>query len=224
MYALTMESKKCTKCGEVKALDMFSAAPTGKFGRKSSCELCDAERYAASKAPKGYNYDAAEARYRERAALPKVCSACGVEKARSEYSKVRDGKFGPILHAQCKECRSVKAGQWFAANRDRANESRRRRNLGSQYGITVEQYDEMLARQGGVCAICGQDEPTEHGRTGTKFRLSVDHDHETGRVRDLLCQKCNRAIGLLGDSAAILRKAADYLDRHSQGGSRPRKG
>ena len=72
----------------------------------------------------------------------------------------------------------------------------------------------MLADQNGVCAICGKDEPNEHGRTGKKFRLAVDHCHDTGVVRGLLCQKCNRASGLLKDDLTLLQKAMEYLLCH----------
>lgn len=89
-----------------------------------------------------------------------------------------------------------------------------KRRLGLKlYGLSEQQYADMLAAQGGVCAICDQDEPSAHGRTGKQFRLSVDHCHVTGRIRGLLCQKCNRAIGLLGDDAELLRKAIEYLEQ-----------
>ncbi len=103
--------------------------------------------------------------------------------------------------------------QWFTDNRERADESRRKWHFKKLYGITVEEYDALLARQGGVCAICGQGEPNAHGRTGKQFKLSVDHCHDSGRIRGLLCQKCNRAIGLLGDDVNLLHKAIDYLER-----------
>lgn len=64
----------------------------------------------------------------------------------------------------------------------------------------------MSAEQGGVCAICGGTNPSGH-------RLAVDHDHETRRVRGLLCHACNAGIGKLRDSPDLLRKAIDYLER-----------
>ena len=74
-----------------------------------------------------------------------------------------------------------------------------------KYGITVDQYRIMLEVQSGLCAICR--------RLPTRSRklLCVDHCHETGRVRGLLCSACNTAIGLLGDSRERLLAAADYL-------------
>jgi hypothetical protein len=77
------------------------------------------------------------------------------------------------------------------------------------YGINGRDgYEEILASQGGGCAICGR---TSHG-TGQK-RLYVDHDHKTQAVRGVLCASCNRAIGLMQDDPERLRNAAEYLDR-----------
>lgn len=80
------------------------------------------------------------------------------------------------------------------------------------YGLTAADYESMLAEQGGVCACCGQPETARH-RSGTLFQLAVDHDHDTGRVRGLLCAVCNRALGLLGDSADRVRALVGYLER-----------
>lgn len=79
------------------------------------------------------------------------------------------------------------------------------RRLRSNFGLTSAEYDAMLSEQGGVCRLCG-------GTNTDGRRLAVDHNHETGAIRGLLCGNCNRAIGLLRDSADLLRKAADYLD------------
>jgi hypothetical protein len=73
------------------------------------------------------------------------------------------------------------------------------------YGITVEDYDQMLESQGGGCYICG---------VGPSSRaLDIDHDHRTGKVRGLLCSNHNRALGLLGDDPDLLLAAHTYLVR-----------
>jgi len=77
------------------------------------------------------------------------------------------------------------------------------------FGITLEQYNEMYDSQGGCCAICGKPDEVE-GR-----RLAVDHDHGTGRVRALLCGKCNRGLGSFQDNFDILARATRYLIKHS---------
>jgi hypothetical protein len=89
----------------------------------------------------------------------------------------------------------------------------RERNLQRRFGITVEEYTAKLLEQSGVCAICHRPETDTRG--GKVKNLAVDHDHKTGDVRALLCVACNTAIGKMDDSAARLRAAADYLDRHA---------
>lgn len=81
-----------------------------------------------------------------------------------------------------------------------------------QYGITYEEYSVVLALQGGLCAICKGDEIVKRGNK--PVRLSVDHDHHTGKVRGLLCQRCNSLLGFAQDDISILRGAIDYLARH----------
>ena len=76
-----------------------------------------------------------------------------------------------------------------------------------RYGITYAEYLAMSERQGGVCAICGKPQP--NGR-----RLYVDHDHYTGKVRDLLCRSCNSGIGNFNEDERLLAAATEYLHRH----------
>lgn len=203
----------CTKCREVKPLDEFSHAPRGKYGRKASCKSCDAARHARLHPPRP------RVSKPRREPLPgealKRCTKCGESKTIDEFSLSRKATetANAVYKPSCKQCASDRAMEWYHANRDRADENRIRFNLRTLYGITLEQYEEMLRAQGGVCAICKQDEPAAHGRTGRKFKLSVDHCHDSGRIRGLLCQKCNRAIGLLGDDPATLHRAAAYLAR-----------
>ena len=82
----------------------------------------------------------------------------------------------------------------------------------NQYGITLAAYYQMLANQGGGCAICGRIEEPD-GR-----RLSVDHCHSTGKVRGVLCFACNKGLGLFYDNTDWLRKAVNYLEGDKQCG------
>ena len=77
------------------------------------------------------------------------------------------------------------------------------------YGITLEEYNLILERQNGLCAICSQPETVI--RNGKLRALCVDHDHETGKVRQLLCNFCNTIIGYCDEDIEILLKAVDYL-------------
>lgn len=81
-----------------------------------------------------------------------------------------------------------------------------------RYGLTVERHDEMLAEQNGLCAICGK--PPNPNGVRAASRLHADHDHMTGKVRALLCNSCNNGIGRFKDDPALLRAAAEYIERH----------
>lgn len=85
-------------------------------------------------------------------------------------------------------------------------------NLLKLYGLTGAQYNEMVIAQGGVCAVCGRPEKQVHKGSGRLQNLTVDHDHETGAIRGLLCVLCNTMIGRSVDRPAVLRAAADYLE------------
>lgn len=94
---------------------------------------------------------------------------------------------------------------WVEAN----PEKRRRTQMAFElrkYGLTVEEYEALAAEQGGVCAICGSSV-----LPGREKRLSVDHNHKTGKFRGLLCGGCNRGLENFRDNPELLRKAAEYL-------------
>lgn len=128
--------------------------------------------------------------------------------------KARDGR-----QSCCKACRRA----YLAVNRERVREvataAARRRGVQpfrpaeqpsglARYGLTQQQYDELLEGQCGVCAICGQGSPDSR-------RLAVDHCHQTGAVRGLLCHRCNMGIGLLADDPARVASALAYLEAAS---------
>jgi hypothetical protein len=79
------------------------------------------------------------------------------------------------------------------------------------FGISHEQYDAMLVKQGGVCAICRNPEPALDSRTGKPRGLAVDHTHKDGGVRGLLCSLCNRGLGMFRDDATLLSRAIQYV-------------
>lgn len=118
-----------------------------------------------------------------------------------------------------KDRRRVRAAAWAKANPDkvRAKSARyhashpevfRNRRLRRNFGITLAEYEHMIVAQNGVCAICRK--PCKTGR-----RLAVDHDHDTGKVRGLLCAGCNIGIGQMNEDPMRLRVAADYLESGS---------
>lgn len=82
--------------------------------------------------------------------------------------------------------------------------------LKSRWGLTVDEFDSILEKQDGVCAICGQQEPTLD-KFGNPKRLSIDHNHKTKKIRKLLCSYCNRGLGFFQDDSTLLLKASLYL-------------
>lgn len=90
----------------------------------------------------------------------------------------------------------------------------RNATLKKNYGITLERYDQMYTEQDGKCAICGNPETIMDNKAGRLRRLAVDHDHDTGAVRRLLCTGCNQGIGNLKEDPTIMQAALDYLRRH----------
>lgn len=120
----------------------------------------------------------------------------------------KDGKFW------CKTCKVYKEREGFAKS------SRRESGVASRclvcnrdvkyqvkYGITLTQYEAMLERQGGKCALCG-----EHGSSRVR-RLAVDHCHKTDKVRGLLCVKCNTALARV-EIPGWAKKAVAYIKEH----------
>ena len=127
---------------------------------------------------------------------------------RAEYNANRRRKYAadPEIQRQYRDA----AKAWSAANpRGRANQRMRK------YGISIERYEQMLAEQNGVCAICGS---SENGDKSTD-RFHVDHCHTTGIVRGLLCLSCNHGLGKFKDSVESLRSAVRYLESVQKGTS-----
>jgi len=131
----------------------------------------------------------------------KLCNMCKQEKAFEFFSVDSRSKTG--YQTRCKECQKAVKKEMSAYYRDR--------HLMSKYGITHSDYTEMLEKQEGKCAICGIEEKYCENQ-----RLAVDHNHETGQVRALLCKKCNQAIGLLQDNASFAWNAYRYLEKHNE--------
>lgn len=159
----------------------------------------------------------------------KACTSCGESKPLSEYHNSISTKDGH--YAMCKPCVLAKNREWRSANRGKVAESkrrymmrnrdairahrkaymeahkveaaeyRRRWNLAKRYGITLEQYAEMWSRQGGLCGVCQK----------SHRRMVVDHDHDTGAVRGILCHRCNICLGGLGDNLGGVMRVVRYL-------------
>lgn len=99
--------------------------------------------------------------------------------------------------------------QWYHKNARKQKEN----VLRKRYGITLEDFERMLLEQNGVCAICRSPESVVHRKSGKVQPLSVDHCHRTGKVRGLLCVRCNHTLGRCNDDPVMLRRAVEYLER-----------
>lgn len=123
--------------------------------------------------------------------------------------------------SRCKNCSKAWNREYYRRSEIRRAKSRRQYLL-RRYGVTLEHLEELLLQQQGCCAICGRHwtacTPACKSRYETMFLnyLCVDHDHESGRVRSLLCNACNTAIGLLEEDLARFEAAADYVRRAQQ--------
>lgn len=145
----------------------------------------------------------------------KNCNKCGHPKPLDDFHRNRANKDGRAN--RCKACHKLwydatdqvgKSKQWHDAN----PKSRRNAHLKYQFGISQADYESMLLAQNGVCAICEAPEPG-----GGAACFHVDHDHETGRIRKLLCNRCNLGIGYFRDNPNLLRTAATYLETNVDG-------
>lgn len=134
----------------------------------------------------------------------RTCARCGEWKIAALFpiDPSRPGR----LYAYCLACKAKYMRDRRAAGIAADPDYDRRQNLRRKYGITPEEFDALLDVQGGRCAICGSDIPKHNGG-----RFVVDHDHETGAVRGLLCGPCNSGLGSFGDDPERLTKAVDYL-------------
>jgi hypothetical protein len=163
--------KPCTKCGVEKSLDDFYLNRSKRDGRGSECKECEKARAAAW-----------------RKAHP--------EKHRERIERWR--------RANPEKARSYATGyssRWGKAHPDRRRWHAKRAKLRYRYGLTIDEYEALLAEP---CGICGDRSEV------------IDHDHGTAKIRQALCRRCNSLLGFACDDPDRLRDAADYLARHSE--------
>ena len=129
--------------------------------------------------------------------MVKKCSACDTDKPLEDFKKNKQGKLG--RYSICKKCDSERQKYRYTNGDSYAV------RLNRLYGLTVDEYEQMYAEANGCCQVCGISEE-EHGK-----RLAVDHCHSTGKVRGLLCSKCNTALGQLDDSLKRIAELYSYL-------------
>lgn len=181
-------AKKCNKCSEWKEATRFSADKRNSDGLQGICNSCkdSDKRLRREERAKTNNY---------RVVIEKECNSCKTTKLIEFFYKDKATSDG---HSSiCKHCKSTRVNEWREVNKDKYNEYQRVRNASDyqknrlrRYRLTPEQHAQMLVDQNHVCAICLKP-------PNGKRPLVVDHDHQTGKVRGLLCYGCNRLIVVL---------------------------
>lgn len=141
----------------------------------------------------------------------KKCACCGEVKPTTEFVRHKNRKKWGFTY-WCKECRNKKSRKYRLENPEKVRESVKKSAIKKKYGITAEDKERMLKNQGYKCAICGE-KIFLFGDSKNRNKIAhVDHDHKTGKVRGLLCNDCNRGIGLLKDNPLFLANAIKYLE------------
>ena len=140
----------------------------------------------------------------------KQCPKCKLTLSVDLFQKNRSAKDG--LQYQCTSCRKLieKSPIKLARDRKRYHDNKgiyRDKYYQRTYGLTIDQYNSLLASQGNKCAVC-------KGNCKTGRLLAVDHDHNSGSVRGLLCSSCNQALGLLQDDSEIISNLLKYINKY----------
>jgi hypothetical protein len=208
-YDVAVSEKRCTRCKLVKPADQFSPNRQMSNGLTSWCRSCHREHGRA------LSHDP-DPTIRE-----KCCSACKIVKPVEQFSHQRANKSG--FQSRCRSCQKeshrdyylrnseiviAKTKRWAANNPEKVKvlaQNRQRRRL---YRLTPQDFEQLREQQGDKCAGCGN----EFG----DIVPHVDHDHETGAVRGLLCGPCNKALGMAADSSERLMGLVRYLQSQNE--------
>lgn len=196
--------KRCPRCGKTKQTSKFHKDTSRKDGHACWCKECvsksQAEYYAKNRER------LLEKQRRDR--LENIEESLAAEAAYRDRNRERINTCHRSYYASHREEESARKHKYYIENREEMLARSHRSKLRCQYGLTLDDYDEMLEVQNGGCAICGMT-PEDHGK-----RLYVDHDHETGETRGLLCHNCNVAIGFLHNSQELAWQLILYLQRY----------
>lgn len=206
--------KECSRCHEEKELNLFYKNRRGKNGVDPHCKKCDNNRKTSYLREKSRKLGKKERVYtlisRELFSKGlKKCPGCKEIKTLESFYKSEGSHNGYASH--CIICSTQVVG-----SRPNLKEERRRYygkyketqflcKLKREFNLSGEEYYRYLNEQNGVCAICNKKEDNK--------RLAVDHCHKTGKIRGLLCTRCNPALGFLQDNIEIAKNLVLYLER-----------
>jgi hypothetical protein len=148
----------------------------------------------------------------------KKCSKCNKVKATKYFYKDCTNKDG--FNCYCIECRKIwrlqnidKIKKHYIKNKLKYKSQQRVWYLKNKFNLTLDDYNKILLKQKGVCAICGLKERRKIGNTINN--LSVDHNHKTGKIRELLCDRCNLVLNRCNEDIGLLKKLIGYIIKHN---------
>lgn len=229
--------RDCPACGEAKPLDQFHsrkvkacipchAAAMKQYYHDNRARILARRKVIAEPLKKYRTEEREKAARALRVLKVRKCVKCGVSIAKDDFAKGGiDKKTAKNRKRRvCKSCwaaslrryRGLDLDDFQARSRAYRNKNRDKLRSGQMrgmYGISLERYAEIFQSQDGVCASCGLPERTRHPISEQTKRLAIDHCHRTGRIRGLLCSRCNVALGLLNDDPERIKLLLAYLER-----------
>lgn len=193
--------KTCNKCKIVKTINEFGKNKRKIDGIHTECKKC-VNSYNQSRIVK-----AAIARDNKCTLNEKECFKCKTVKSIDNFHKNKNRYDG--FYGNCKECVNESTSVWQKENKDIILNGR----LIRTFGITTEQYNDLLKKQNGLCALCKKPETAVNNKRNEIKKLAIDHDHITGKNRGLLCSRCNTALGSFKESIEFLQAAINYINQ-----------
>lgn len=216
--ALHGATKRCTKCKIEKTTDNFYRNSSSPDGFAWRCKSCDRNLGIAMR----------ERHRNSEPVIPETKKCCRCKKVLpiGSFTKLSSSKDGH--RCDCKACNNAKQTKYrreypekvriskkrayskWKKNQTEADRKKKRKyhrthKLKTKYGITLAQFNWLLEKQKFLCAICSKKIDPDSRQT------AIDHDHETGEIRGILCRSCNRGLGLLGDTKQSIKEAHNYL-------------
>jgi hypothetical protein len=206
-------TKVCTRCGGSLSVNDFSTDAKGRLGRGSRCRACIRalwhERRLRLRPNARKRVSPLDAAGWEAVRMigSMTCHHCSTERCLADFRRIDRGDRPPVYRRVCRSCDRQRERE-----RHKRNPEQRRRHARQsrcrKYGITLGDYERMLAEQHGRCSICG--ESFGNSRRG----LAIDHDHASGRVRGLVHSQCNVMIAMAKEQPLRLYHGIAYLLHH----------
>lgn len=194
------QGRECSACGIYKPWSEYTVAAKGPRGHLSNCRQCSHQRYRAKTSrPERKSY-LVDDRGRE-------CTACQTYKPWDDFPPHAKGARG--RNWQCRPCARAAGRAWSAEHPERRDRLKLR-SQASCFGLDPDMVEVHFIAHSGLCDICGRRAEEANARVK---RLSIDHDHNSGAFRGLLCGSCNTGLGSFRDDPKLLAAATKYLAR-----------